>query len=92
MFINSKAFSGFAVDDFVKVWEFYGGTFGLEVSEDNGLLMLELVGGRVMFVYLKLDFVLVMYMILNFLVEDIDVVVRELAQWGVVFECYEGFG
>ena len=33
MFANTKAFSGFAVDDIAKAREFYEGTLGLKVSE-----------------------------------------------------------
>ena len=41
MLANSKAFSGFAVDDLDKARQFYGETLGLEVEvldEENGLL------------------------------------------------------
>jgi len=38
MFENTKAFSGFSVDDVAKAREFYGGTLGLAVEEDNGML------------------------------------------------------
>jgi catechol 2,3-dioxygenase-like lactoylglutathione lyase family enzyme len=44
MLKDSKAFSGFSVDDIQKAKEFYGRTLGLEVSESNGLL--ELPCGR----------------------------------------------
>ena len=37
MFKDSKAFSGFSVDDIGKAKEFYGGTLGLkEAGEDPG--------------------------------------------------------
>jgi catechol 2,3-dioxygenase-like lactoylglutathione lyase family enzyme len=34
MFANTKAFSGFSVDDLEKAEAFYGGTLGLRVSEE----------------------------------------------------------
>jgi catechol 2,3-dioxygenase-like lactoylglutathione lyase family enzyme len=49
MFANSKAFSGFAVDDIEKAQQFYGETLGLKTSvldEENGLLSLHLAGDR----------------------------------------------
>ena len=37
MFKDTKAFSGFAVNDAQKAKEFYSQTLGLEVSESYGL-------------------------------------------------------
>jgi catechol 2,3-dioxygenase-like lactoylglutathione lyase family enzyme len=91
MFKNSKAFSGFAVDDLDQARRFYGETLGLEVSPENELLTLHLAGGRDTFVYPKPDFVPATYTILNFPVEDIDAAVDELGKRGVRFERYEGF-
>ena len=42
MFKDTKAFSGFSVNDIQKAKEFYGQTLGLEVSETHGLLNLHL--------------------------------------------------
>ena len=36
MFADTKAFSGFAVDDVPKAREFYENTLGLKVSEQMG--------------------------------------------------------
>ena len=94
MFANSKAFSGFAVDDLAKAKEFYGDTLGLRLSvldEDNGLLTLHLAGDRDTFVYVKPDFTPATYTILNFGVDDIDKAVDELGAKGVRFERYDGF-
>ena len=46
MFANTKAFSGFAVDDLEAAKKFYGQTLGLSTSEQYGLLTLHLAGGR----------------------------------------------
>ena len=43
---NSKAFSGFSVDDIPAAKQFYGEVLGLEVTEDNGMLTLHLAGDR----------------------------------------------
>jgi predicted enzyme related to lactoylglutathione lyase len=94
MFANTKAYSGFAVDDVQKAREFYGETLGVNtevVDEENGLMALHLAGGRDTFVYRKPDFEPATYTILNFEVEDVDKAVDELASRGVQFEQYEGF-
>jgi catechol 2,3-dioxygenase-like lactoylglutathione lyase family enzyme len=92
MFKDTKAFSGFAVDDLEKAREFYGETLGIEVSEENGLLTLNLAGGgRPTLIYPKPDFAPATYTILNFQVDDIDKAVDELSGRGVQFERYEGF-
>jgi catechol 2,3-dioxygenase-like lactoylglutathione lyase family enzyme len=91
MFANTKAFSGFAVDDLQKAREFYEGTLGVRVSEANGLLTLHLAGDRDTLVYPKPDYTPATYTILNFPVDDIDEAVDELAARGVRFERYDGF-
>jgi catechol 2,3-dioxygenase-like lactoylglutathione lyase family enzyme len=91
MFANTKAFSGFAVEDLERAREFYGHTLGLRTSEQNGLLTLHLAGDRDTLVYPKPGHVPAGYTILNFPVEDIDAAVDALAARGVRFERYEGF-
>lgn len=94
MFRDSKAFSGFAVDDLGKAREFYEGTLGLGtevLDEENGVMALKLAGERDLIVYLKGDFVPATYTVLNFPVEDVDAAVDELTQRGVAFERYEEF-
>jgi len=92
MFAETKAFSGFAVPDLTQAREFYEGTLGLNVSEDNDLLVLHLAGGRDTLVYPKPDHAPATYTILNFQVADIDEAVDQLTQRGVRFERYDGFG
>lgn len=91
MFANTKAFSGFAVDDVPKAREFYGKTLGLKTSEEHGLLTLHLAGDRPTIVYPKPDHVPANYTILNFPVEDVDKAVDELVARGVTIEKYDGF-
>ncbi len=92
MFANTKAFSGFAVDDLEAAKKFYGQTLGLNTSEHYGLLTLHLAGDRDTLVYPKPDPVPASYTILNFKVDDIDAAVGELASRGVRLERYDGLG
>jgi catechol 2,3-dioxygenase-like lactoylglutathione lyase family enzyme len=94
MFTSTKAYSGFAVDDLQKAREFYGETLGLRtsvISEEAGVMSLELAGDRRTLVYQKPDFTPATYTILNFPVDDIEEAVDELAARGVRFERYDGF-
>jgi predicted enzyme related to lactoylglutathione lyase len=89
MFGNTKAYSGFAVDDLPTAREFYEQILGLDVSGDGDLITLHLAGGRDTIVYAKPDFTPATYTILNFPVEDIDAAVDELNARGVRFERYD---
>ena len=94
MLTDSKAFSGFAVDDLEAARPFYEDTLGLKVSvidEEGGLMALNLAGGRDVFVYRKPDHAPANYTILNFRVDDIEQTVDELSSRGVRFERYDGF-
>ncbi len=94
MFTNTKATNGFAVDDVEKARQFYGETLGLGttvLSEEHGVMSIQLAGGRDTLVYAKPDFVPATYTILNFEVDDIDSAVDELGSRGVGFERYDGF-
>jgi catechol 2,3-dioxygenase-like lactoylglutathione lyase family enzyme len=92
MLAQSKAFSGFAVDDLEQAREFYAETLGLEVRliDDPGLLNIRLGGDRDVLVYPKPDFQPATYTILNFPVDDVEAAVDDLAARGVAFERYEG--
>jgi catechol 2,3-dioxygenase-like lactoylglutathione lyase family enzyme len=94
MFADTKAYSGFAVDDLQKARKFYGETLGLRTSvldEENGLMSLHLAGDRDTLVYRRPDHIPAAYTILNFPVDDIDKSVDELTARGVHFETYDGF-
>jgi|SRR5690349_11558890 len=94
MFANTKATNGFAVDDIEAAKRFYGETLGLGVktlSEEFGVVAIELAGGRDTVVYAKPDFAPATYTILNFEVDDVDGAVEQLAERGVETERYEGF-
>lgn len=89
MFKDTKAFSGFSVDDLDAAKKFYGQTLGLEVEEGGTGLMLKIAGGNPIVVYPKADHVPATYTILNFPVDDIDQAVEDLTGKGVTFEHYE---
>ena len=91
MLADSRAFSGFAVDDLERAREFYGDTLGLRTSEEHGLMTLHLAGDRPTLVYPKPDHLPATYTILNFPVDDIEAAVNQLAERGVSFERYDGF-
>jgi catechol 2,3-dioxygenase-like lactoylglutathione lyase family enzyme len=92
MFDTTKAFSGFSVDDIAAAEAFYRDTLGLEVSEDHGMLTLQLAPGKAVLVYPKPSHIPATFTILNFPVDDIDAAVDELTQKGVRFERYDGMG
>ena len=89
---ESKAFSGFAVDDLEKAKAFYEDVLGLKTSAEHGLMTLHLAGDRPTLVYPKPDHEPATYTILNFPVEDIDAAVEALMERGVAFEIYEESG
>jgi catechol 2,3-dioxygenase-like lactoylglutathione lyase family enzyme len=88
MFKDTRAFSGFSVNDLQRAKEFYGQTLGLDVSEANGLLQLHLAGGTTILVYPKDNHTPATFTILNFPVGNIEQAVDELAGKGVRFESY----
>jgi predicted enzyme related to lactoylglutathione lyase len=92
MFSDTKAFSGFAVDDIAAAKQFYGETLGLRVEEEEmGLLNLHLAGGTDVLVYPKPDHRPATYTILNFPVDDVDAAVDQLNERGVEMLRYEGY-
>ena len=87
---ESKAFTGFSVDDLGRAKQFYGEVLGLPVSEEmKDTLELNLAGGAKVFLYQKPNHAPATYTVLNFPVEDVDAAVDELGKRGVRFERYE---
>jgi catechol 2,3-dioxygenase-like lactoylglutathione lyase family enzyme len=89
---DSKAFSGFSVDDAEQAKAFYGDVLGLRVTDiegSPGLMTLHLGGDTNVLVYPKPDHEPASFTVLNFPVEDIDATVDELAKRGVTFERYD---
>ena len=88
MFKDTKAFSGFSVNDVQIAKEFYSQTLGLEVSEAYGLLRLHIAGGTTILIYPKENHIPATFTILNFPVANIEEAVDELTRRGVRFESY----
>ena len=89
MLKESKAFSGFSVDDVPRAMAFYGQTLGLEVTEDDGMMRLHLAGGAEVIAYPKPNHQPASFTILNFPVPSVDQAVAELTSRGVRFEVYD---
>ncbi len=89
MLANTKAFSGFSVDDLDAAKRFYGDTLGLEVSENDAGLTLH-IDGRGILIYPKDNHEPATFTILNFPVDDVEGTVAWLTERGVEFERYEG--
>ncbi len=84
-------FSSFSVDDIAKAKEFYGKTLGVDVStNEQGGLEFAFPNSGSVFVYPKDDHKAATFTVLNFLVDDIEKAVADLAGRGVTFESYTG--
>jgi catechol 2,3-dioxygenase-like lactoylglutathione lyase family enzyme len=93
MLTNSKAFSGFSVDDLQKAKRFYGDVLGLKVTDNPmGLLDLYTEGNNKILIYPKPNHEPATFTILNFPVDNIDKAVDELTAKGIVFEQYKELG
>ena len=90
MFAKTQAFSGFSVDDIERARQFYEGTLGLDVTEENGMLGLHIADGGDIMIYPKRDHTPATFTILNFPVEDIDRAVEDLTGHGIEMVRYEG--
>ncbi|GAB3914057.1 VOC family protein [Mucilaginibacter boryungensis] len=93
MFKDTKAFSGFSVDDIEKAAQFYGETLGLEITRKEmgvTLLGIKIAGNENnIMVYPKPNHEPATYTILNFPVDDVEKAVDALAAKGVQFEHYD---
>jgi len=90
MFKQTKAFSGFSVNDIQKAKEFYQGILGLEVSGEMGMLTLHIAGGSKVILYPKPNHEPATFTVLNFPVPDVEATVDALTSKGVHFEQYTG--
>jgi predicted enzyme related to lactoylglutathione lyase len=90
MFKDTKAFSGFSVNDLQKAKEFYHGILGLEISENEmGILTLHFSGATKIIIYPKPNHEPATFTILNFAVADVEKAVDELIAKGISFEQYD---
>ena len=89
MFKDTQAFSGFSVNDIPRAKQFYAETLGLNVSEEYGMLQLQLATGATVLVYPKENHEPASFTILNFPVADVEEAVDRLTEAGVPFEHYD---
>lgn len=93
MFKDTKAFSGFSVDDIQKAKEFYQDVLGLNVELQTipmEMLTLNLATGGIVLAYPKGgDHKPATFTVLNFPVDNIDEAVNELTAKGVKFLQYD---
>jgi predicted enzyme related to lactoylglutathione lyase len=89
MFKDSKAFSGFSVDNIERAKKFYSETLGLETSTPMRQLQLHLANGGKVFVYEKPNHEPATFTVLNFPVKNVEKAVDELTAKGVKFEHYD---
>jgi len=86
MFRPTSAYSGISVDDVDAAVAFYGGVLGLSVRvlASGQMAQLELPGSDVpVLVYGKPDHVPATFTVLNFVVDDVDAALDDLAALGV---------
>jgi predicted enzyme related to lactoylglutathione lyase len=90
MFRNTKAFSGFSVNDADKAKAFYSQTLGLDVEEVmEDMFQLKINGSNPIIVYPKPNHAPATFTVLNFPVENIDEAVDALTTKGVRFLQYD---
>jgi hypothetical protein len=89
MLQDSKAFSGFSVNNIAAAKEFYSNTLGIDIKEDAMGLTLNIIGGSKIFIYAKDDHVPATFTVLNFPVNNIDTAIETLESKGVKFEQYD---
>jgi catechol 2,3-dioxygenase-like lactoylglutathione lyase family enzyme len=89
MFKNAKAFSSFSIDDIDEAREFYSDTLGVDVSEQEEGLELNLGGGHIVFLYSKPNHTPASFTVLNFPVNNIEEAIDELTARGIRLERYD---
>ncbi|MGO4762572.1 VOC family protein [Cupriavidus sp. 2KB_3] len=89
MLRDSHAFSGFSVNDLAMAKDFYANTLGLVVTEEHGMLALNLAGGNHVLLYPKPNHAPATFTVLNFPVESVEKAVDSLSHHGVRFEMYD---
>ena len=88
MLKHKEAFSSFSVSDLKQAKQFYSEVLGMEVSEDEYTLELNIGGEKSVMVYPKGNHTPASFTVLNFPVNDIEKAVEFLTGKGIVFEIY----
>lgn len=90
MFKDTKAFSGYSVNDTAKAKAFYSVVLGIDVRDgEMGIIELHISGGIPIILYPKPNHEPATFTVLNFPVPDVEKAVKQLKDKGVVFESYE---
>lgn len=91
MFRDTKAFSGFSVDNLEKARQFYEGKLQIKVTElsEMNVLHLHVAGSNALVIYEKPNHTPATFTILNFPVADVKATVEQLKALGVTFESYD---
>ena len=90
MFRDATAFSSFSVDDIEAARAFYGGKLGLETSDSPmGTLEIILGNGQHVTLYPKPNHEPATFTVLNFIVDDVERAVDDLAAAGVEMQRYD---
>ncbi|RYJ41969.1 VOC family protein [Flavobacterium beibuense] len=90
MFKDTRAFSGYSVNDISKAKLFYSETLGLDARDGvMGLLELHIKGNNPIILYPKPNHEPATFTVLNFPVKDVEATVKELKNKGVKFESYD---
>lgn len=91
MFGQTKAFSGYSVDNLQKARQFYGEILGIEVSQEQEMpvLHLNIYGGYEVILYEKPNHEPATFTVLNFPVKNVEGTVKALKSKGVQFESYD---
>lgn len=91
MFRDTKAFSGFSVNNLQQAKDFYQQKLGLDVeTEGEYMLRLKIAGSNNILVYLKPDHTPASFTVLNFPVSNVEETVDKLTAAGVHFLQYDG--
>lgn len=91
MFKDTKAYSGFSVNNLQQAKDFYQQKLGLEVETDGEfMLTLKIAGSNNILVYLKPDHTPATFTILNFPVSNVEETVDKLTAVGIHFLQYDG--
>jgi len=91
MFKDTKAFSGYSVNDIAKARAFYSDILGLEtkVAMEGMVLQLHISGRIPVMLYEKPNHKPATFTVLNFPVTAIEKAVQQLKDKGVKFESYD---
>ncbi len=89
MFKSTKTFTSFSVDNLEKAEAFYGDRLGLNTQKENKMGLSLALNGSTVFVYPKDDHQPATFTVLNFVVDDLDSAMDDLADKGISFIQYD---